>query len=433
MIKTVTVIGANGTMGTNISAIFASFGNAKVYMVSRTIEKSKKAIEKATKSVKSNSISGNLIPADFAMLPECLKDSDLVFESVSENIITKKEINKTISEHVKDNTIICTGTSGLSVTELSNSLTSDQKKRYLGMHFYNPPYSLTLCEVIPTINTDIKLLEEIKKYLVTTLLRTIVVVNDSPAFLGNRTGFYFINEALIYAEKYKYNGGIDYIDSILGQFSGRSMAPLITADFVGLDVHKAIVENIKDNTKDNANSSFKFPTFAQKLVNEGKLGRKTRGGLYKQEVLENGEKRYLVYDIESGEYREVINYKFSFAEQMKENLEYGEYEKASQILVNNKSEESLLCLEFMLKYMIYSLQMSLEVANDIHAADHVMATGFNWCPPLAMIEFFGGVDKVAKLIESNPNVLISHAELKLLVAKYEKSHYDFRKFFKAKK
>ena len=57
-IKTVTVVGANGTMGTNVSAIFASFGNAKVFMVSRDVEKSKKAALKAGKTVKANSIIG---------------------------------------------------------------------------------------------------------------------------------------------------------------------------------------------------------------------------------------------------------------------------------------------------------------------------------------------------------------------------------------
>ena len=85
-IKTVTVIGANGTMGCNVSAIFASFGNAKVYMVSRDIEKSKKAAIKAGNSVKASSIMNNLIPADYSMLDQCVSQSDLVFESVAENL-----------------------------------------------------------------------------------------------------------------------------------------------------------------------------------------------------------------------------------------------------------------------------------------------------------------------------------------------------------
>ena len=85
-IKTVTIVGANGTMGTNVSAIFASFGDARVFMVSRDLEKSKAAALRAGKSVKADSIVKNLIPADYTMLADCVKESDLVFESAAEDL-----------------------------------------------------------------------------------------------------------------------------------------------------------------------------------------------------------------------------------------------------------------------------------------------------------------------------------------------------------
>jgi len=78
-IKTVTVLGAYGTMGTNVSAIFASFGDARVYMVSRDIEKSKSAAKKAGKMVMADSIIKNLISVDYSMLADCVSHSDLVF------------------------------------------------------------------------------------------------------------------------------------------------------------------------------------------------------------------------------------------------------------------------------------------------------------------------------------------------------------------
>jgi 3-hydroxyacyl-CoA dehydrogenase len=65
--------------------------------------------------------------------------------------------------------------------------------------------------------------------------------------MGNRIGFQFINNAMQFAVKYKDKGGIDYIDAILSGFTGRSMPPLVTSDFVGLDVHKAIVDNVFQN------------------------------------------------------------------------------------------------------------------------------------------------------------------------------------------
>ena len=164
-IKTVTVIGANGTMGCNVSAIFASFGNAKVYMVSRDMEKSKKAAIKAGNSVKASSIMNNLIPADYSMLDQCVSQSDLVFESVAENLEAKLSITKLIAASLQKDAIACSGTSGLSITTLAECFSENLRGHYFGVHMFNPPYSMTLCEMTPTKYTDRQFFEEAKKYI----------------------------------------------------------------------------------------------------------------------------------------------------------------------------------------------------------------------------------------------------------------------------
>ena len=73
-IRSVTVIGATGTMGANVAGIFASFGDAKVYCVGRDINKVKKTIPRIVKSVKADAIAKNLIPADFSMLNQCVRE-----------------------------------------------------------------------------------------------------------------------------------------------------------------------------------------------------------------------------------------------------------------------------------------------------------------------------------------------------------------------
>lgn len=235
-IQTVTVIGATGTMGANIAGIFASFGNAKVYCVGRNIDKVKKTIPRIIKSVKADSISQNLIPADFSMLQECVEKSDLVYESCKEDIGVKKEIAQIVGNTLRPHAISGTGSSGLSINEIAACYPEELRGNFFGIHMFNPPYTLPLCEVTPSIYSDKVLQAELKEYLSKILRRTVVEVKDSPAFLGNRIGFQFINEALQFAERYKDNGGIDYIDSILGSFTGRTMAPINTSDFVGLDV-----------------------------------------------------------------------------------------------------------------------------------------------------------------------------------------------------
>ena len=290
---------------------------------------------------------------------------------------------------------------------------------------------MPLCEFTPTKYSDKALADELKAYLKDKLFRTVVEVKDSPAFLGNRIGFQFINEALQYAEKYKDNGGIDYIDALLGSFTGRSMAPLVTSDFVGLDVHKAIVDNVYDNTNDYARDTFILPDFVKKLVEEKKLGRKTGMGLYQLVRYDNGFKRNTVLDINTGLYRDVIPYAFPFADKMKKYIKEGDYDKAFERLVNNHSLEAEICLSFLLKYIVYSLYATEEVGYTIEAADDVMATGFNWCPPLAMYQALSTVADVPSLIRERLPEICKKVDIDRLLADVKPSKYDYRLYFKS--
>jgi len=431
IINTVTLIGSTGTMGANVAGIFASFGNAKVYCVARDIEKVKKTIPRIVKSVRADSIAANLIPADFSMLEDCVSKSDLVFESSAEDIVIKKDIHSRVAKALQPHAAACTGTSGLSITTLAECYPEDLRSHFFGVHFFNPPYNMPLCEFTPTKYSDKALADDLKAYLKDKLFRTVVEVKDSPAFLGNRIGFQFINEALQYAEKYKDNGGIDYIDSLLGSFTGRSMAPLVTSDFVGLDVHKAIVDNVYDNTNDYARDTFILPDFVKKLVEEKKLGRKTGMGLYQLVRYDNGFKRNTVLDINTGLYRDVIPYAFPFADKMKKYIKEGDYDKALERLVNNHSLEAEICLSFLLKYIVYSLYATEEVGYTIEAADDVMATGFNWCPPLAMYQALSTVADVPLLIRERLPEICKKVDIDRLLADVKPSKYDYRLYFKS--
>ena len=430
-IKTVTVIGVTGTMGANIAGIFASFGNARVYCVGRDIDKVEKTIPRIVKSVKADAIAHNLIPMDFNSLEACVAESDLIFESAKEDMAVKAQIAKRVAKAMRPTAISGTGSSGLSITTLAECYPAGLRERFFGIHLFNPPYSMPLCELTPTKYSDAQLKAELKEYLENKLIRTVVEVKDSPAFLANRIGFQFINEALQYAERYKDNGGIDYIDALLGSFMGRAMAPLATSDFVGLDVHKAIVDNIYENTHDYAHRTFVFPEFAEKLVAAGKLGRKTRGGLYQLVKYDNGLRRQTVYDINTGLYRDVIPYVFPFADKMKRCLAEGDYVAAFERLVNNHSQEAEICLSFLLKYIVYSLFATEEVGYSVEAADDVMATGFNWCPPLAMYLAFSTVADVPALTHERLPEICQSLDVDYYLADVKPSKYDFRPYFKS--
>ena len=432
-IEVVTIVGANGTMGTNVSAIFASFGNAKVFMVSRDVEKSKNAAIRACKTVKADSILKNLFPADYSMLADCVKQSDLVFESASENLELKISLHMQIGTSLKKGAVACTGSSGLSITRLAECYPEKVRCQFFGVHMFNPPYQLPLCELTASPYSDMEMYGELKIYLTSLLYRTVAESKDLPAFLGNRIGFYFMNEALQYAEKYQDNGGIDYIDSLLGPFTGRTMPPITTADFVGLDVHKAIVDNIYQNTNDYVHEKFVLPDYVKMLIDRKKLGRKTGEGLYKLIKNDSGDKRMMVYDIKTGLFRDEIMYSFPFAIRMKSFLRDGDYDDAIRELISNRSQEADICLRFLLRYVVYALYTAEHVGYDLRVADDVMATGFTWCPPFAMMEAFSRVCDLGVLMKERlkPEIL-QNVDIDHIIAEQIKSKYDYRIYFKAK-
>lgn len=420
-------------MGTNVSAIFASFGNAKVYMVSRDLEKSKVAAVCAGKSVKADSIVRNLIPVDYDMLAQCVSESDLVFESAAENLEIKIGLHTKVGRNLRKGAIACTGSSGLSITRLAECYPEELRSQFFGVHMFNPPYQMPLCELTESKYSDMELYKELKRYLDSVLYRCVAESKDLPAFLGNRIGFYVINEALIYAEKYKDNGGVDYIDAILGPFTGRTMPPIMTADFVGLDVHKAIVNNLYENTNDYVHDAFAMPQYVQELIDRGMLGRKAKQGLYKLIKNDNGDKRMMVWDIKDGQFRDEIKYSFPFAIRMKESLKVGDYDQAILELINNHSQEADICLRFLLRYIIYALYTAEHVGYDLRVADDVMAAGFTWCPPFAMMDAFSRVCDLSALMKKYLSCEIASAvDIDHILSLQIKSMYDYRIYFKAK-
>lgn len=354
----------------------------------------------------------------------CIKKSDLIFESVVENADIKKEIHTKINNFMNKESISATGTSGLSINELAKCYTKQNLNRFIGIHFFNPPYNLRLCELIPSNYNSQEFVKKLKEYLEQILNRKVIIVKDKPGFLANNIGFYFINMAMHYAELYKNKGGIDYIDSIIGGITGRNMAPMETADFVGLDVHQAIVDNIYCNQEEDK-KSFKKTEYVEYLLSKGLKGVKTNKGLYNYM---NDE----VFDIKLNQYIAKRKYEKRYIDRAYEIVRVGKYKEAYDMIIENDNLENRILMEMMLKYIIYSLKITNKVGNDIRDCDIAMAEGFNWIPPFALIELLGGNIKVIRYIEKylkNDEVL-EDFNIKSLLDREIKSIYNYRKFIK---
>ena len=133
-------------------------------------------------------------------------------------------------------------------------------------------------------------------------------------------------------------------------------------------------------------------------------------------------------------YRPKNNYEFYFSNEMIKNIKIGKYEEAIQTLIEDESHEAIICKTMILKYIIYSLYITDDIAYDINACDDAMVTGFSWLPPIAWINILGEKNKIVELSEKYlDKKWVEIIKNKKFFEKIPaKSKYDYRHFLKAK-
>ena len=423
-INNVAIFGGNGAVGSLTAAIVAGFGEAKVYLVCRDKSKTIGIEEKLYKSIKSDIIKPNIIIVDYDEAKNILCKCDWIFESVREDYDVKNKVLQFISQYSNAKSFVTTGTSGLSINKLSNNFSGDRRKYFFGTHFFNPPYNMTLCEIIMSKYSDKKLVSEFSEYLKKTLLRKIIYSKDKAAFIANRIGFKVLNDALLLSDMYSSYGGIDYIDYLLSGYTGRSMKPLETINFVGLDIHKAIVNNIYTESESSFEKKMILPSFYNELIEKGDLGMKTGRGLYSG--------KNMVYDIKSKKYRNVKEYKNDVIDKINKDICEGKYEDAYYKLFNSHKKNMEIVKTVLVEYIVYSIIISNETADDISACDDAMVNGFGWCPPLALKDLIDKIYDFDKLIKKYiTKDIISKYDLYKLMKDVPKSKYHYGRYIKS--
>jgi 3-hydroxyacyl-CoA dehydrogenase len=407
-IRNVVVLGANGAMGSGSGAVFAAAGIPTVFLA-RTKEKAEAGRARAESMVKSSAISKFITTGTYdADLEKAVAAADLIFEDVAEDLETKRTFFARVDKVRKPDSIVATVSSGLSIAAMCAGQSDTFRKSFLGIHFFNPPTMIVGCELIPHAGTDPTITAFVRELLAGPLGREVIETSDTPAFAGNRVGFKVLNEVAQLAEEH----GVAFMDQLVGPHSGRAMPPLVTVDFVGWDVHKAIVDNLHANTNDEARAAFKLPAYMQKGIDAGRLGNKTKGGFFKKDK----DKSVHVLDPKTGDYRphaEVTKPLPAFVEQMKVSIRIGRYHRAMDVFCTAEGKEANLLRQVVLGYISYGLNRVGEVVKQARDVDRIMGFGFNWAPPSVLADAIGARRTIQLLEQAKlavPRVLVEAAE-----------------------
>lgn len=244
-----------GTIAVGLALTAAQHGD--VILWARTPEKAQKGIDKLAPKMEVD-------PAKITVTSDLadLAGATIVVEAIAEELETKRELYAKLPQ--SDGALLATTTSSLSINELDKA--AGREGRYFGLHVFNPVPRMKLVELVfPDSATDET--KERARALCEALGKTAVEVPDTPGFVVNKLLFPYLFSAVELQEQ----TGLDSesIDTAMKLGAGHPIGPLALLDLVGLDVSKAIGEEI----------GAPIPKTVEKLVAEGKLGRKSGAGL----------------------------------------------------------------------------------------------------------------------------------------------------------
>lgn len=325
-----------------------------------------------------------------------LNEADWIIEVVVENLAIKKQLFEKLDQYRKPGSIISSNTSGISVEAMAEGRSIDFQRHFLGTHFFNPPRYLKLLEVIPTKQTDPKILAFMKKFGEDVLGKGVVVAKDTPNFIANRIGTYGLLVTIREMEKGGYSVG--EVDSITGPLIGRpKSATFRTLDVVGLDTFIHVANNVYQQTDGVEKQIFETPAFMKEMLRKGWLGSKTGQGFF----LKKG-KDILELDPATLEYGPRKKLKTSSIEISKQEKELPK--KMKTLLYADDIAGNLLW-NILTPVMIYSAERLGEIANNIVAIDQAMKWGFGWeLGPFELWDAIGLERSMKKLEENNVEV-----------------------------
>ncbi|SET35117.1 3-hydroxyacyl-CoA dehydrogenase [Oceanobacillus limi] len=305
---------------------------------------------------------------------EKLADVDWIIEVVVENLDIKKKVFANVDQHRKEGAIVSSNTSGISVEDMAADCSEDFRKHFLGTHFFNPPRYLKLLEVIPTKDTDPTVLEFMKTFGENVLGKGVVEAKDTPNFIANRIGTY----GLLITLREMLNGGysVGEVDSVTGPMIGRpKSATFRTLDVVGLDTFIHVAKNVYDQVGGEEKEVFDVPKFMLTMQEKGWLGAKSGQGFF---LKKKGKDGSTIYELnpETLEYQDRKKLKTAATEMAKQ--EKGPRRKL-KALVNAKGDRAGDLVWSILKpVLLYSAELTGEIADDIVSIDQAMKWGFGW-------------------------------------------------------
>jgi 3-hydroxyacyl-CoA dehydrogenase len=386
-IKKAAVIGA-GVMGAGIAAHFANSG---VEVVLLDVER-RFADEGISKQLKAGgfmdpAFATKVTPGSTANDIVLLADADWIVEAVAERLDVKQALYRTIDAVRKPGAIVSSNTSTIPLSSLVNGLPESFASDFLIAHFFNPPRHMRLLELVRGASTRPEIVAVVRDFADRRLGKAVVDCKDTPGFIGNRIGTYWMAVAM--NEAIGLGLDVEEADAVISKpFGIPSTGIFGLLDLVGIDLVATILHTLQSALPPT--DAFQMypaePPLLRRMITENRIGRKSGAGFVR--LLADRKSREIV-DLATGEYRPQRVVGSASLEDSKGD---------AKALMEHDGIGGRYAAVVMEKTLIYAASVVPGIAETADAVDEAMRTGYGWKHgPFELIDRLGANWLAARL------------------------------------
>jgi 3-hydroxyacyl-CoA dehydrogenase len=336
-----------------------------------------------------------------------LKDADWIVEAVLEKLEIKQALFRKIEPYRKQGSIVSSNTSTIPLQSLLQDEAESLQRDFCITHFFNPPRYMRLLEVVGGPKTRPEALQAISDFGDRRLGKAIIAAKDTPGFIGNRIGVFWMQAAV--------NAAIDLgltveeADAIMGRPIGVPKSGIFgLLDLVGIDLQPKVDESLRKSLPpgDAYHAVRRDFPLMDRMIQEGNIGRKgkSQAGFYR--LQKNGAARVKEsIDLKTGEYSISNRARLDSADAAKGGL---------KVLVTHPDKGGRYAWAVLSKLLTYAASLVPEISDDVVNVDLAMKTGYNWKRgPFEMIDQLGAAwfaERLAAEKRSVPPLLKRAAE-----------------------
>ena len=334
-----------------------------------------------------------------------LAQANWVIEAVIEKPEIKQALYQQLESVCRPDTLISSNTSTLPLSILTRNLPGSFKRRFMITHFFNPPRYMRLLELVTPPELDQDLLKTVSAFTDIKLGKGSVICNDTPGFIANRIGTFWIQTALL--EAIALNLTVEQCDAAMTLFGIPKTGVFGLLDLVGLDLMPHILESFKQTlpANDRLSTIAVVPPLLQSMIAKGLTGRKGESGFYR---LQPGAKHKIKesIDLQQCEYRLSEKFQIKGVSHQPNDL---------RAFLTGNGALNRYTWRVLSDTLTYTAGLIPEIAADIDAVDIAMRLGYNWrYGPFELLDRLGVdwfVDKLAQENQPIPYLLADRQSL----------------------